>query len=71
MAAQRPAEKLKLKQLVRTFTLRTSEGFVETTGTDPSADEIIEIGMVVFEYDTATGYALRVANNPRHAVRWV
>src|SRR3954447_18265376 len=28
----RPAEKLNLKQLVRTFTLRTSEGFVETFG---------------------------------------
>src|SRR5215475_9563328 len=28
----RPAEKLDLKQLVRTFTLRTSEGFVETFG---------------------------------------
>src|SRR5665647_1276637 len=27
-----PAEKLDLKQLVRTFTLRTSEGFVETFG---------------------------------------
>jgi DNA polymerase-3 subunit epsilon len=34
----------------------------ETTGTDPSADEIIEIGMVVFEFDTATGYALRVVD---------
>src|SRR2546421_9282357 len=28
-AALRPAEKLDLKQLVRSFTLRTSEGFVE------------------------------------------
>ena len=28
----RPADKLNLKQLVRTFTLRTSEGFVETFG---------------------------------------
>ena len=28
----RPAEKLKLAQLVRTFTLRTSEGFVENFG---------------------------------------
>jgi DNA-binding transcriptional LysR family regulator len=28
----RPAEKLNIKQLVRTFTLRTSEGFVETFG---------------------------------------
>src|SRR5712671_739856 len=28
-AVLRPAEKLNLKQLVRTFTLRTSEGFVE------------------------------------------
>ena len=30
----RPAEKLNLKQLQRTFTLRTSEGFVETFGAD-------------------------------------
>jgi DNA-binding transcriptional LysR family regulator len=33
-AVLRPAEKLNLKQLVRTFTLRTSEGFVETFGPD-------------------------------------
>ncbi len=32
VAVLRPAEKLKLKQLVRTFTLRTSEGFVENFG---------------------------------------
>jgi DNA-binding transcriptional LysR family regulator len=31
-AVLRPAEKLKLEQLVRTFTLRTSEGFVENFG---------------------------------------
>lgn len=31
-AVLRPAEKLDLKRLVRTFTLRTSEGFVETFG---------------------------------------
>ena len=31
-AVLRPARKLKLKQLVRTFTLRTSEGFVENFG---------------------------------------
>ena len=31
-AVLRPAEKIDLKQLVRTFTLRTSEGFVETFG---------------------------------------
>lgn len=30
--ALRPAEEIDLKQLVRTFTLRTSEGFVETFG---------------------------------------
>jgi DNA-binding transcriptional LysR family regulator len=30
----RPAEKLDLRQLVRTFTLRTSEGFVENFGPD-------------------------------------
>src|SRR4051812_19475679 len=31
-AVLRPAERLNLKQLVRTFTLRTSEGFVENFG---------------------------------------
>lgn len=31
-AVLRPAERLELKQLVRTFTLRTSEGFVENFG---------------------------------------
>lgn len=31
-AVLRPAEKLDLKQLIRTFTLRTSEGFVENFG---------------------------------------
>src|SRR2546421_2465886 len=30
----RPAEQLSLKQLVRTFTLRTSDGFVENFGPD-------------------------------------
>lgn len=33
-AVLRPAEKLDLKNLVRTFTLRTSEGFVENFGPD-------------------------------------
>jgi DNA-binding transcriptional LysR family regulator len=33
-AVLRPAEKLDLKQLVRTFTLRTSDGFVENFGAD-------------------------------------
>jgi DNA-binding transcriptional LysR family regulator len=33
-AVLRPAEKLKLRQLVRTFTLRTREGFVENFGAD-------------------------------------
>ena len=33
-AVLRPAEKLNLKQIVRTFTLRTSEGFVENFGPD-------------------------------------
>jgi len=33
-AVLRPAEALNLKQLVRTFTLRTSEGFVESFGPD-------------------------------------
>src|SRR6476661_4755276 len=31
-AALRPADKIDLQQVVRTFTLRTSEGFVETFG---------------------------------------
>ena len=31
-AVLRPAEKLNLKELVRTFTLRTGDGFVETFG---------------------------------------
>ena len=34
VAVLRPAEKLNLKQLARTFTLRTSEGFVENFGAD-------------------------------------
>src|ERR1700710_623017 len=33
-AGLRPAEKLDLKKLVRTFTLRTREGFVENFGPD-------------------------------------
>src|SRR5215203_2561908 len=33
-AVLRPAARLDLEQLVRTFTLRTSEGFVETFGPD-------------------------------------
>ncbi len=33
-AVLRPTEKLNLHQLVRTFTLRTSEGFVENFGPD-------------------------------------
>lgn len=33
-AVLRPAEKVNLRQLVRTFTLRTSEGFVENFGPD-------------------------------------
>src|SRR4029078_8591730 len=33
-AVLRPAQKLDLKQLVRTFTLRTSDGFVENFGPD-------------------------------------
>ena len=32
----------------------------ETTGLDQSADKIIEIGVVVFEYDPSTGQAYRV-----------
>ncbi|MDB5294247.1 MAG: transcriptional regulator, LysR family, partial [Phycisphaerales bacterium] len=33
-AVLRPVEKLDLKRLVRTFTLRTSDGFVEKFGPD-------------------------------------
>jgi DNA-binding transcriptional LysR family regulator len=40
-AALRPAEEVDLEQLVRTFTLRTSEGFVETFG--PSLIERVHI----------------------------
>jgi len=41
-AVLRPAEKLNLKQLVRTFTLRTSEGFVENFGPDLIANVAAE-----------------------------
>jgi len=41
-AVLRPAEKLNLKQLVRTFTLRTSEGFVENFGPDLIAHIVAE-----------------------------
>src|SRR3954454_6978136 len=53
-AVLRPAEKLNLKQLVRTFTLRTSEGFVETVG----ADLIARVG------DDAPGVRLRFVQKP-------
>lgn len=32
----------------------------ETTGTNPGRDEIIELGMVLFEYDPETGQAYRI-----------
>ena len=41
-AVLRPAELLNLKQLVRTFTLRTSEGFTETFGPDLIARVSVE-----------------------------
>ncbi len=53
-AVLRPARKLRLKQLVRTFTLRTSEGFVETFG----ADLIARIG------EQAPGVRLRFVQKP-------
>ncbi len=53
-AVLRPAEKLSLGQLVRTFTLRTSEGFVESFG----ADLIARVG------EQAPGVRLRFALKP-------
>jgi DNA-binding transcriptional LysR family regulator len=50
----RPAEKLKLKQIVRTFTLRTSEGFVENFG----PDLIARVG------EAAPGIRLRFVQKP-------
>src|SRR5712672_2525647 len=50
----RPAEKLNLKQLVRTFTLRTSEGFVENFG----PDLIARVG------EEAPGVRLRFVQKP-------
>jgi DNA-binding transcriptional LysR family regulator len=53
-AVLRPAEKLNLKRLVRTFTLRTSEGFVENFG--PAL--IARVG------DEAPGVRLRFLQKP-------
>src|SRR3954468_16257264 len=53
-AALSPAEKLDLKRLVRTFTLRTSEGFVENFG----PDLIARIG------EEAPGVRLRFVQKP-------
>ena len=53
-AVLRPAEKLDLPRLVRTFTLRTSEGFVETFG----AELIARIG------GQAPGVRLRFVHKP-------
>jgi hypothetical protein len=50
----RPAEKLNIKQLVRTFTLRTSEGFVENFG----AELIARAG------EQARGVRLRFVQKP-------
>ncbi|MFA7428994.1 MAG: LysR family transcriptional regulator [Rhodospirillaceae bacterium] len=50
----RPAEKLDLKQLVRTFTVRTSEGFVECFG----PDLIVRVG------EEAPGVRLRFVSKP-------
>jgi DNA-binding transcriptional LysR family regulator len=53
-AVLRPAEALNLKQLVRTFTLRTSEGFVENFG----PDLIARVG------EEAPGVRLRFVQKP-------
>ena len=53
-AVLRPAEKLNLKQIVRTFTLRTSEGFVENFG----PDLIARVG------EAAPGIRLRFVQKP-------
>jgi DNA-binding transcriptional LysR family regulator len=53
-AVLRPAEKLNLEQLVRTFTLRTSEGFVENFG----PDLIARVG------EEAPGVRLRFVQKP-------
>src|SRR6476661_502530 len=53
-AVLRPAEKINLKQLVRTFTLRTSEGFVENFG----PDLIARVG------EEAPGVRLRFVQKP-------
>lgn len=53
-AVLRPADKLNLKQLVRTFTLRTSEGFVENFG----SDLITRVG------EEAPGVRLRFVQKP-------
>ncbi len=53
-AVLRPAETLNLKQLVRTFTLRTSEGFVENFG----PDLIARVG------EEAPGVRLRFVQKP-------
>ncbi|MGB8167668.1 MAG: LysR family transcriptional regulator [Chthoniobacteraceae bacterium] len=53
-AALRPAEKLNLRQLARTFTLRSSEGFVENFG----PDLIARVG------EQAPGVRLRFVQKP-------
>lgn len=53
-AVLRPAEKLNLKQLVRTFTLRTSDGFVESFG----PELIARVG------EEAPGVRLRFVQKP-------
>jgi len=53
-AVLRPAEKLNLKQLVRTFTLRTSEGFVENFGP----------GLIARVSTDAPGVRLRFVQKP-------
>ena len=53
-AVLRPAEKLNLKQLVRTFTLRSSEGFVENFGPN----------LIARVYNEAPGVRLHFVQKP-------
>jgi DNA-binding transcriptional LysR family regulator len=54
MAVLRPAEEINLQQLVRTFTLRTSEGFVENFG----------VGLIARVGEEAPGVRLRFVQKP-------
>ena len=60
-AVLRPAEALNLKQLVRTFTLRTSDGFVENFGPRTRQHRII---------DRSTGPSLGAARSLGRRRQW-